>query len=369
MAHNIWIWQQPEWPNFRWDSSAIATLLPRVRAKQGKLVGTMSGLGFDMQNNASLETMVEDVVRSSEIEGVLLNADRVRSSIARHLGVEIEGLPEPDHYTEGIVQVMMDAVQHAEKPLTAERLFDWHAALFPTGRSGAYKIIVATWRVGEEPMQVVSGPMGKETVHYEAPASSDVPHQMQLFFDWINAEPTVDPVLKAAIAHFYFVAIHPMDDGNGRLTRTITDMLLARADGMPHRFYSMSAAILKHKNKYYEILEHTSRGDVDITEWLVWFLETLEGAIDDAQTKVERIVRKALFWQKHREVVMNERQLKIVNRMWDGIEGKMSSGKYAKMAHTSQATAFRDIEELIEKGILRKAEEGGRSTNYELIEE
>jgi len=367
MNNATWIWQLEDWPHFRWSDAEIVTPLSRIRAKQGRLMGLMSGLGFDMQLKAGLDTMVEDVIRSSEIEGVLLNADKVRSSVARHLGVDTEGLPEPDHYTEGVVQVMVDAVQNANQELSAQRLFNWHAALFPTGRSGVYPITVADWRHGDEPMQVVSGAMGKERVHYVAPPSQDVPDQMQQLLQWVNQENNVDPVLRAAIVHFWFVAIHPFDDGNGRLTRTITDMLLARADGMPHRYYSMSAAILQRKKSYYEILEATSGANTDITAWILWFLSAMESAIDDAQTKVERIVQKSLFWQRHAMLVLNERQLKVVNRLWDGLDGKLSSGKYAKMTHSSQATAFRDIEDLISKGILRKTDEGGRSTNYELV--
>ena len=368
MAYNHWIWQQPEWPQFRWDDTQVRDLLARIRMKQGQLVGMMSSLGFDLQTTASLDNMVEDVIRSSEIEGVILNADRVRSSIAQHLGLPTEGLPYPDHYTEGIVQIMLDAVRNASALLDDERLFGWHCALFPTGHSGYYKINAGAWRTGEKPMQVVSGAMGKEKVHYEAPPSTAVPHEMQRFLDWVNAESTLDSVLKAAIAHLWFVCIHPFEDGNGRLTRTITDMLLARADGLPHRFYSMSAAVMQNRKTYYEVLEQTSSGSNDITQWLVWFLHTLEQALDTSMQKAQRTVQKALFWQRNREVVMNERQVKIVNRLWDGFEGKLTSGKYARITHTSQPTAFRDIEDLIQKGILRRATEGGRSTNYELIE-
>ena len=242
----LYIWQQPTWAEFTWDNDKLITLLSEVRNLEGRVLGLMSGLGFSVQNTTSLDVMVEDVLRSSEIEGELLNADRVRSSIARHLGIDTEGLPEPDHYTEGVVQVMLDAVRNSNQPLTHERLFNWHAALFPTGRSGMYPITVAAYRVGVDPMQVVSGAMGREKVHYEAPASDAVPEMMDEFLTWINDQQDIDPILKAAIAHLWFVAIHPFDDGNGRLTRTITDMLLAKADGMPHRFYSMSAECKSH---------------------------------------------------------------------------------------------------------------------------
>lgn len=369
MTYRHWIWQQAEWPHFSWDDGTLRDLLARIRMKQGRLIGMMSGVGFDVQTAASVDTMVEDVIRSSEIEGVILNADRVRSSIAMRLGLPTEGLPVPDHYTEGVVQVMMDAVRNAQHPLTEERLFGWHCALFPTGHSGPYKIRTGTWRSGEESMQVVSGAMGHEKVHYEAPPSDAVPTEMQTFLDWVNAEPGIDPVLKAAIAHLWFVSIHPFEDGNGRITRTITDMLLARADEMPQRFYSMSAAIMQNRKAYYDVLEATTSGGIDITQWLMWFLQTLEQAVDNSMVKTQRVLKKALFWQRNREVVLNERQVKVVNRLWDGFEGNLTSGKYAKMTHTSQPTAFRDIENLIAKGILRKAEGGGRSTHYELVED
>ena len=263
-------------------------------------------------------------------------------------------------------QLLIDAVSNYSDELSAQRLFNWHAALFPTGRSGITPITVAGWRVGEEPMQVVSGTLGKEKVHYEAPASADVPKEMARFLDWINNEKTSDPVLKAAVAHLWFVAIHPFDDGNGRLTRTITDMLLARADGMPHRYYSMSAAILKSKSKYYEALENTTVGNVDITLWLEWFLQTLKGAMEHSEVVVSRVVKKSLFWQEHRNVAMNERQVKVVNKLWDGFEGKLTTDKWAKICKTSQATALRDINDLVGKGVLVKGAEGSKNTCYVL---
>ena len=360
----LYIWQQSTWAEFTWDNERLITLLSEVRNLEGRVLGLMSGLGFSIQNTTSLDVMVEDVLRSSEIEGELLNADRVRSSIARHLGIKTEGLPEPDHYTEGVVQVMLDAVRNNDESLTHERLFNWHAALFPTGRSGMYPITVAAYRVGTEPMQVVSGAMGREKVHYEAPASEDVPAMMNKFLTWINGKQDLDPILKAAIAHLWFVAIHPFDDGNGRLTRTITDMLLAKADGMPHRFYSMSAEILRERKGYYAALEKTTTGTMDITLWLEWFLQTLRSAILRAETTVQRVVKKSLFWQQHREVSMNERQVKVVNMLWDGFEGKLTTSKWAKITKTSQATALRDITDLVDKGVLAVANEGGRSTNY-----
>ena len=361
----IYIWQYPEWPSFTWNDSRLIALLSEVRNLEGKIQGMMDGLGFNVQSMTALNVMTEDVLRSNEIEGVILNSDKVRSSIARHLGIDTAGLPQPDHYTEGVVQIMMDAVTNCNKPLTPERLFNWHAALFPTGRSGMYPITVGAYRTGGEPMQIVSGAMGKEKVHYEAPPSDVVPDMMTDFLRWINSDNTVtDPVLKAAVAHLWFVAIHPFDDGNGRLTRTITDMQLAKADGFPLRFYSMSAEILREKKAYYEILEHTTSNSTDITEWLEWFLNTMKSSILRAKETVKRVVCKSSFWQRHREIPMNERQVRVVNMLWDGFTGKLTSSKWAKITKTSQATALRDITDLIEKGILTAAADGGRSSNY-----
>ena len=361
----IYIWQYPEWPSFTWNDSRLIALLSEVRNLEGMIQGMMGGLGFNVQSMTALNVMTEDVLRSNEIEGVILNSDKVRSSIARHLGIDTAGLPQPDHYTEGVVQIMMDAVTNCNKPLTPERLFNWHAALFPTGRSGMYPITVGAYRTGGEPMQIVSGAMGKEKVHYEAPPSDVVPDMMTDFLRWINSDNTVtDPVLKAAVAHLWFVAIHPFDDGNGRLTRTITDMQLAKADGFHLRFYSMSAEILREKKTYYEILEHTTSNSTDITEWLEWFLNTMKSSILRAEETVKRVVSKSSFWQRHREIPMNERQVKMVNMLWDGFTGKLTSSKWAKITKTSQATALRDITDLIEKGILIAAADGGRSSNY-----
>ena len=360
----IYIWQQPTWAEFTWNDSDLIHLLSEVRHLEGKIYGMMDGLGFDIQNKTSLYMMTEDVLRSNEIEGVILNPDSVRSSIAKHLGIETQGLRVPDHYTEGIVQVMLDAVKNSDKPLTHERLFNWHAAIFPTGRSGMYPITVGAYRTGSEPMQVVSGAMGKERVHYEVPPSDAVPAMMEQFVNWVNGEHGIDPVLKAAVAHLWFVAIHPYDDGNGRLARTITDMLLAQADGQHLRFYSMSAEILREKKSYYEALEKTTTGTTDITLWLEWFLKTMKTAILHSENIVKRTVQKASFWQRHREVPMNDRQLKVINLLWDGFEGKLTSSKWAKITKSSQATALRDITDLVEKGILIAAAGGGRSTHY-----
>lgn len=362
----IYIWQQEDWPRFGWDDARLSYQLGRVRSLQGKLVGKMSALGFDLKNSAMLDALTADVTKSSEIEGEILDAAQVRSSVARHLGIEIEGLPQADRYVDGVVQVMIDATQNYKQPLTAERLFDWRAALFPTGRSGAHRITVADWRQGSEPMQVVSGAMGKEKIHYQAPASEDVPRQMSAFLTWANDHQKIDAVLKAAIAHLWFVTIHPFDDGNGRISRTITDLFLARADEMPHRFYSMSSEIRKQRKAYYAILEKTQKGGLDITDWMEWFLHCLEAALLDTEKSIGRILQKAAFWDKHRSVSMNERQTKLVNLLWDGFDGKLTSSKWAKIAKCSADTALRDIQDLIAKHVLRKTDEGGRSTNYEL---
>lgn len=363
----IYIWQQTEWPNFTWDDTKLSYKLGKVRGLQGKLVGKMSALGFDLKNSAMLDTLTADITKSSEIEGEILNSDQVRSSVARHLGLETEGLPEADRYVDGVVQLMMDATQNYMNPLTDDRLFNWHAALFPTGRSGIYKITVADWRQGVEPMQVISGPMGKEKVHYQAPDSDNIPFQMKLFLEWANDNQKIDPVLKAAIAHLWFVTIHPFDDGNGRLARTIMDLFLARADEMPHRFYSMSTEIRKQRKGYYEILEKTQKGSLDITGWLEWFLDCLEAALINTEKSISSVLQKAAFWDKYRLVPMNERQIKMINLLWDGFDGKLTSTKWGKITKCSADTALRDIQDLITKGVLCKTGEGGRSTNYELV--
>lgn len=362
----IYIWQQQNWPDFTWDDAKLSYKLGKVRSLQGKLAGKMSMLGFELKSNAMLDALTDDVTQSSEIEGEILNAAQVRSSVAHHLGIETEGLPEADRYVDGVVQVMIDATRNYALPLTDERLFNWHAALFPTGRSGAYKITVADWRQGTDPMQVISGAMGKEKIHYQAPDSDDVPYQMKLFLKWANDEQKIDPVLKAAIAHLWFVTIHPFDDGNGRLSRTITDLFLTRADEMPHRFYSMSAEIRKQRKDYYEILEKIQKDGLDITAWLEWFLDCLEAALLHSEKSISLVLQKSAFWDKHRLVVMNERQIRMVNMLWDGFDGKLTSSKWGKITKCSPDTALRDIQDLINKGVLRKTEEGGRSTNYEL---
>ncbi|MGX8712668.1 MAG: Fic family protein [bacterium] len=363
----IYIWQDADWPNFRWDDLQVSPLLNSVQERQARLLGMLSVLGFDLQKQTVLESMTEDVVRSSEIEGELLNRDSVRSSIARHLGVNLPSAGSSDHYIEGIVQVAVDAVKNCNMPLDKERLCNWHAALFPTRRSGMYRITVADWRQGDEPMLVVSGAMGKERVHYEAPPSSVVPYEMGRFMQWLNDEQPANQLLKAAIAHLWFVAVHPFDDGNGRLTRTLTDMLIARGTGM--QFYSVSAEILKSRKDYYAILERTTCGDMDITEWLLWFLQRIEAAIITSEQSLSGVLRKTEFWNSHTDTEFNERQRKVINRLFDGFEGPLTSSKWAKICHCSPDTALRDITSLIEKGVLVKANSGGRNTHYILFDD
>ena len=362
----IYIWQHADWPNFTWDASLVDPLLYSVQERQARLLGKLEALGFDMQKQTALESMTEDVIRSSEIEGELLNRDSVRSSIARHLGVNLPSLGGSDHYTEGVVQVAIDAVKNCQSQLDKERLCDWHAALFPTGRSGMYRITVADWRQGDEPMLVVSGAMGRERVHYEAPRSSNVPKEMERFLQWFNGDNPSNQLLKAAIAHLWFVAVHPFDDGNGRLTRTLTDMLIARGTGM--QCYSVSAEILKSRKEYYSILEQTTCGGMNITEWLLWFLQRIEAAIITSEQNLSGVLRKTDFWNRHADDEFNERQRKIINRLYDGFEGPLTSSKWAKICHCSPDTALRDINALVDKGILVKTPSGGRSTHYLMAE-
>lgn len=363
LRRNVYIWQQKNWPNFTWDSEAILEPLSRLSRLHGLLNGWMSSLGFNEKNRSLLTAMTEELMGSSEIEGVFLNPNSVRSSIARRLGIEDDGLLAEDHYVEGLVDVMLDALHNCREPLTADRLFDWHAALFPIGRSGMHKITVADWRKGDEPMLVVSGAFGHEKVHYKAPASTDVPEEMNRLLEWYN-NANLSPFLLAAIAHLWFVTIHPFDDGNGRISRTLADMSLARLDVDSARYYSMSAEINRNKKEYYEILEETQKGNLDITEWILWFVDCLESAINRASEAIERTLQKAAYWDKFRKIEINERQRKVLNRLWDGFDGKLTSSKWAKICHCSQDTALRDINDLIAKGMLQNSGEGGRSSNY-----
>lgn len=361
------IHQQVNWPEFTWNSDDFVSLLSEARNQQGRLFGKMETLGFDLRNEAFLDTLTLDVVKSSEIEGEFLNPDQVRSSIARRLGMEVAGSVEPDRNVEGVVEMMLDATQNCFEPLTADRLFDWHAALFPTGRSGMYKITVADWRKDTTgPMQVVSGAMGKEKVHFQAPDSELLEKEMNQFLAWFNDNKTIDLVIKAAVAHLWFVTIHPFDDGNGRIARALTDMLLAQSDKSNQRFYSMSAQIRIERKQYYELLEKTQKGNIDITNWITWFVSCLINALESTDTVLTKVLFKADFWQKYINTAINDRQKKLLNKLMDGFDGKLTSSKWAKIAKCSKDSAVRDINDLIEKGILQKEAAGGRSTNYEL---
>jgi Fic family protein len=356
------------WPVFKWEDDKIILPLSTVRHKQGRLLGKLEGLGFRLREEATLETLTQDVIKSSEIEGEKLPADQVRSSIARCLGIEIAGEVSANRNVEGVVEMMLDATQKYDLQLTDERLFGWHASLFPTGRSGMYKIQVGGWRDDAKgPMQVVSGAIGRERVHYEAPEAGRLSVEMNKFLEWFNKTTTMDPVLKAAIAHLWFVTIHPFGDGNGRIARAIADMQLARADGSRQRFYSMSAQIQRDRSVYYDILEKTQKGDLDITKWLLWFIECLDRAISLSEENLSDMTQKAKFREAHQSVALNERQHKMLNKLMDGFEGKLTSSKWAKIARCSPDTALRDIQDLIEKEILEKEEGGGRSTSYRVI--
>lgn len=363
----FFIHQKSNWPNFIWNTEDFVDLLSEARNLQGRLTGKMESLGFDLRNEALLDTLTLDVLKSSEIEGEILNPDQVRSSIARRLGMEIAGSVDSDRNVDGVVEMMLDATQKCFDPLTAERLFNWHAALFPTGRSGMFKITVADWRKDTTgPMQVVSGAMGKEKVHFQAPDSNLIENEMQRFLDWFNNYNKIDLVIKASIAHLWFVTIHPLEDGNGRITRALTDMLLAQSDRSNQRFYSMSAQIRKERKQYYDILEKTQKGDLDITEWIKWFLQCLINALKSTDSTLTQVLYKADFWNKHSNTNINERQKKLLNKLFDEFDGKLTSSKWAKIAKCSKDTAIRDINDLINKDILQKETAGGRSTNYEL---
>lgn len=363
-----YIHELADWPKFRWSRETLADQLAAVRHRQGLLIGRMEGLGLKLRAEATLRTLTEDVVESSAIEGEILNQDQVRSSLARRLGVDI-GEPTPaDRHVEGVVDMILDATEKYDAPLTAERLFAWHAALFPTGRSGMRKITVGAWRTDEAgPMQVVSGPAGCERVHYQAPAAARLDREMSAFLAWFNGDAGgIDPVLKAGIAHLWFVTIHPFEDGNGRIARAIGDQQLARSEQSAQRFYSMSAQIQQERNAYYDILEATQKGDLDITAWLQWFLSCLNRALDGAETILGSVLLKAKFWQMHAGESFNERQRAVLNRLLDGFESRLTSSKWATLTKSSQDTATRDINDLLKGGILVKDAAGGRSTSYSL---
>jgi Fic family protein len=363
-----YIHDHPDWPDFRWDREKLAKQLAEVRHQQGRLVGHMEALGFPLQQEAVLQTLTEDVVKSSEIEGEKLDVSQVRSSIARRLGMDVGGVGPVDRHVEGVVEMMLDATRRYDQPLTPERLFAWHASLFLTGRSGMARIRVGCWRdAGTEPMQVVSGPVGRERVHFEAPAARKLEREMKAFLDWFNKDDRkakTDAVLKAGLAHLWFVTIHPFDDGNGRIGRAIADLALARSEHSPQRFYSMSAQIRQERAAYYDILEQTQTGAMDVTPWMEWFLACLGRAIDGAHATLAAVLSKARFWQALGAVPINERQRLMLNRVLDGFEGKLTTSKWATIAKCSPDTALRDILDLVERGILVRNPEGGRSTSY-----
>jgi len=362
-----YIYQYENWTDFTWENAVVGAALGEVRLLQGKILGQIQTFGFSSKEEKNLEILTLDVLKSSEIEGEKLNFDQVRSSIARRLGMNIAGLVSSSRNVDGVVEMMLDATQNFKKPLTHERLFAWHAALFPTGYSGMTKIEVAKYR--SEEMQIVSGAIGKERVHYEAVPAKDVKTEMDKFLSWLNDENVViDGVLKSAIAHFWFIIIHPFDDGNGRIARAISDMMLARSENGSERFYSLSKQILQDKNLYYETLKTEQHSDGDITQWLLWFLNCLKHALLETEESMQNVLRKAKFWEKHRETPINERQRLMINKLFDDFFGKLTSSKWAKITKTSSDTALRDIKDLIEKGILRQEEEGGRSANYTLQE-
>ena len=362
-----YVWQHPDWPEWTFDTQRLATLMASVRHDQGRFLGRMEALGFDLRDEAWLQTLTQDVVKTSEIEGEHLDVVLVRSSIARRLGMELGALSPVDRNVEGIVDVMLDATRNYSEPLTAERLLSWHGALFPTGRSGLVEIKVADWRDDANgPMQVVSGHVGREKVHYEAPPADRIDHEMARFLEWFECSDKLDPVVKAGLAHLWFVTLHPFDDGNGRIARAVGDLALARSEKIYQRFYSFSAQIQKERTDYYTILEQTQKRGMDVTEWLLWFLSCLQRAIASAEETLSSVLAKARFWEKFSNVPMNERQVKVLNRILDGFDGKLTTSKWAKLAKCSQDTAYRDILLLIDAGALVKAESGGRSTSYVL---
>ena len=365
-----YIHQNPDWPNLRWNNAKLLPLLADVRHRQGRLLGRMEGLGFRLRAEASLTMLTSDVIKSSAIEGSLLDAEQVRSSIARRLGLDFGGNAKASRDVEGVVEMMLDAAQKYAEPLTSERLFGWHASLFPTGRSGMRRITVGAWRPADiGAMQVVSGPMGRERGHFEAPTADRLEREVSAFLGWFEAANGIDPVLKAAIAHFWFVTIHPFEEGNGRISRAIADMALARAEGTIERFYSMSTQIEAEKKQYYLNLEQSQKGGVDITSWLEWFLGCLGRAIAGAEAGLASVLGKAKIWERiNNQSQVNERQRKVINRLLYGFEGKLSTSKYAKLANCSGDTALRDIKILLDQGILIQDEGGGRNTSYRLVE-
>ncbi len=362
-----YIWQASDWPDWRYDLAVLAGPLAEVSRAQGVLIGRLTDVGAALRDQASLVALTDDVVKTSEIEGEQLNVASVRSSIARRLGVDIGALAPVDRNVEGVVEMVLDATANCHLPISRERLFGWHSALFPTGYSGLSKIKVAGWRDDASgPMQVVSGPMGRQKVHFEAPPTERLEIETARFLNWLNGNTGEPPLLKAGLGHLWFVTLHPFDDGNGRIARAIGDLLLARADGSSQRFYSLSAQIQRERKAYYDILERTQKGTLDVTAWLAWFIDSLHRAVDQAQHTLDAVLVKARFWQRLTAIPLNERQVKLLNRLLDGFDGKLTNSKWAAMAKCSPDTALRDINDLLARGVLRKTAAGGRSTSYEL---
>lgn len=365
----MYIYQHPGWPAFTWQAAQLEPLLGAVRHQQGRVLGTMQALGFSLQAEALLQTLTQEAVTSSAIEGEQLPREQVRSSLAQHLGIPVAGLVPAERRVEGVVEMLLDATQHFATPVTAKRLGNWQAALFPTGRSGLQRIQVGSWRTGRRgPMQVVSGPVGREQVHFEAPAADQVAAEMQQFLSWFNTERSLDAVLKAGLAHLWFVTIHPFEDGNGRVARALTELQLARADASAQRFYSLSAQLRQERAAYYAQLEAAQKGSLDVTAWLTWFLGCLSRALTTTEQTLAKVLAKAHFWERHASVTLNARQQKLLHQLLDGFEGKLTSTKWAAIAKCSQDTATRDIQALLDAGILVKEAAGGRSTSYRLAD-
>jgi Fic family protein len=370
-----YVHELPDWPAFHWDAEALAPALAKVHELQGHLLGRMAAVGFDLRSEANFQTMATDVLRTSEIEGEVLDPAQVRSSLARRLGMDVSGTPKVDRHVDGVVEMLLDATQKCNEKLTADRLFGWHAALFPTGRSGMLKVLVGQFRDDSTgPMQVVSGAMGREKVHYQAPTAKLLKKEMTAFLKWVNAKDSLDPLLKAGLGHFWFVTVHPFEDGNGRMARAVADLLLTRAgvtpsgvEESPQRFYSMSAQIRNERKKYYDILERSQSGTLDVTAWLAWFLACLQRALVASEEILASVLGKHKFWQTHARTVLNPRQVKVLGKLLDGFEGNLTSGKYAKLAKTSQDTAARDLTDLVAKKVLKKGKAGGRSTHFVLV--
>ena len=362
-----YIWQMNDWPQWVYDRQRLAPLLAQTHRAQGHLLGRLQDLGLDLRDQAVLRALTEDVLKTSEIEGEKLNPDSVRSSLASRLGVDIGALAPKDRQVDGVVDMVLDATQRHHEPLTAERLFGWHAALFPTGHSSLVKIRVGHWRDDAQgPMQVVSGPIHRQKVHYEAPPAHLLDAEMLDFLNWFNVDQHDDPVIKAGLAHLWFLTIHPFEDGNGRIARAVGDMALARAERSAQRYYSLSSQIQRERNDYYNQLEATQKGGLDITDWLEWFLACLLRAVQRAEVTLASVLAKARFWQYCAGIPMNDRQIKLLNKLLDGFDGKLTSSKWAAIGKCSQDTALRDITALLERDVLKKSSTSGRSTSYEL---